>query len=265
MAAIDLDELSGGRLVLGVGTGNKHINEVWQGVEQTRPLKKMEEYVTLLRAAVSTRLGETLDWQGEIHRMHWSPAVAPLRDTIPITMSAIFPRMIGVAGRVADGISMGALVSPEYIAERVLPPFHAAAVDAGRDPSRLLANCAPFVSIGSNRAEALQAAREAICHLYAPLPHPYYDYVLREQGYAKAADAAAQHVPEGRMEQAMEAFTDDIVERVTISGTLDECRAALQKFEDVVDLVLFVNVRYAGDAPEALLRGYDDLIALATG
>ena len=60
MSAIDLDELCGGRLVLGVGTGNKHINETWQGISQDRPLRKMEEYVTLLRKAVATRLGDRL-------------------------------------------------------------------------------------------------------------------------------------------------------------------------------------------------------------
>ena len=263
MSAVDLDELCDGRLVLGVGTGNKHINEVWQGVAQERPLKKMEEYVTLLRKAVSTRLGETLQWQGEMHHMQWSPSVAPVRPSIPVTLSAVFPNMVKVAGRVADGISMGALATPEYIAERILPPFRQAAADAGRDPSSLITNCAPFVSVSEDRDAALQAAREAICHLYAPLPHPYYDHVLREQGFAKAADHAAKHVPEGRLDTAMEAFTDDIVQTVTVAGSLEECRAALARFDGVVDLTLFVNVKYSGAEEEELIRGYDDLIKLA--
>ncbi len=262
MSAVDLDELSGGRLVVGVGTGNKHINEEWQGIAQQRPLQKMEEYVTLLRKAVSTRLGETLAWEGELHSMHWSPAVQPLRRTIPVTLAAIFPKMIEVAGRVADGIAMGALVSPEYIADQVLPRFHAAAEGAGRDPSSLTANTAPFVSINENREVARQAAREAICHLYSPLPHPYYDYVLREQGFSKAADAATRHVPEGRMEYALEAFTDDILDAVTVCGTLDDCRAALARFENVVDLVAFVNVSYSSGDTAGLLAGFDTLIEL---
>jgi alkanesulfonate monooxygenase SsuD/methylene tetrahydromethanopterin reductase-like flavin-dependent oxidoreductase (luciferase family) len=264
MSAVDLDELSGGRLVLGVGTGNKHINEEWQGIPQERPLRKMEEYVTLLRKAVSTRLGETLQWEGELHRMHWSPAVQPLRETIPVTLAAIFPKMIEVAGRVADGIAMGALVSPEYISDQVLPRFHAAAERADRDPSVLTANTAPFVSIDEDREVARQAAREAICHLYSPLPHPYYDYVLREQGFSKAADAAAKHVPEGRMEKALEAFTDDILDTVTVCGTMADCRAALSRFENVVDTLAFVNVGYSGSDEANLLAGFDTLIELGS-
>ena len=102
--------------------------------------------------------------------------------------------MIEVAGRVADGIAMGALLSPAYIADQVLPRFYRAAEQADRDPTTLITNCAPFVSVSENREQARMAARQAICNLYAPLPHPYYDHALREQGFAKAADAAASGV-----------------------------------------------------------------------
>jgi 5,10-methylenetetrahydromethanopterin reductase len=84
MSAIDLDELSAGRLLLGIGTGNKHINEDWQGIRQVQPLLKMREYVSQLKAAVATPLGSRVDIDGTIHRMHWAPAVAPLRESIPV-------------------------------------------------------------------------------------------------------------------------------------------------------------------------------------
>ena len=88
MSAVDLDELSGGRLVLGVGGGNKLINEQWQGIPHERVLTKMEEYVTLLRQAARTGLGERLDFEGKVHRMHWVPAVEPIR-AFPVILAAI--------------------------------------------------------------------------------------------------------------------------------------------------------------------------------
>ena len=262
MSAIDLDELSGGRLVLGIGTGNKHINEEWQGIAQERPLTKMREYIHQLKTAVGTPLGGRIDMDGEVHRMHWAPAVAPLRPTIPLYLAALFPKMTEVAGQVADGIALGALLSPNYLREIVLPRFRTAAERAGRDPATLGVTLAPFVSVGDNADVARQAARAAICHLYAPLPHPYYDYVLREQGFSKAADAAAHHVPEGRIEKAMEAFTDDIIDTVTVSGTLTESRRRLQSFEGLVDLTLFVNVNYGGSSQEELQSAFTNLIEL---
>ena len=264
MSAIDLDELSGGRLVLGIGSGNKHINEDWQGIPLERPVRKMAEYTELLKKAVSTPLGETLEWEGEMHRMQWPPAVKPLRPTIPVYLAALYPKMTEVAGRTADGIALGALLSAPYVKDVVLPRFHAAAEQAGRDPSTLGVTMAPFVSVDTDAESARQAARAAICHLYAPLPHPYYDYVLREQGFTKAADAAEKYMPQGKLEKAMEAFTDDIVDAVTISGTIAEARAKIDAFEGAVDQTLFVNVNYSGDSDEELSRAFSNLIALGT-
>ncbi len=264
MSAIDLDELSGGRLVLGIGSGNKHINEDWQGIPQERPLRKMSEYIEVLKQAISTPVGETVQYEGEMHQMNWPPAVPPHRPSIPVYLAALYPKMTAVAGRVADGIALGALLSAPYVKEVILPRFRQAAAETGRDPDSLGVTMAPFVSVGQDGEAARQAAREAICHLYAPLPHPYYDYVLREQGFSKAADAAAKYVPEGQMEKAMEAFTDDIIDTVTINGTIEQARAQIDAFEGAVDQTLFVNVNYSGTSPEALQAGFQELIALGT-
>ena len=265
MSAVDLDELCGGRLVLGVGSGNKHINDVWQGIPRERPIRKMEEYITLLRKATGTPLGETLDWQGEMHRMNWSPAVAPLRPAIPVFLAGLYPRMVAVAGRVADGLALGALLSPGYIRDELKPRFRQAASEAGRDPDALGIYFAPFVSVDEDEQRARDAARSAICRLYDPLPHPYYDHLLREQGFAKAADAAAKHVPAGRIEKAMEAMGDEVLATVAITGTVEQCRAQLARFEGIVDQALLVNVNYSGASKEALLGAYQALIEVASG
>ena len=264
MSAVDLDELSGGRLVLGVGSGNKHINEDWQGIPQERPVRKMTEYITLLKQALATPLGETLEWEGQMHRMTWPPAVAPVRSAIPVYLAALYPQMTAVAGRVADGLALGALLSANYVRDELKPRFVEAATGAGRDPDQLGVYLAPFVSVDENREAARQAARKAICHLYSPLPHPYYDHVLREQGFAKAADACAKHVPEGRIEHATEAITDEVLDTVTIAGTMAECRAALSRFEGIVDQTLMVNVGYGGASEDDLLRAFRALIELGS-
>lgn len=262
MSAIDVDELSGGRLVLGIGTGNKHINEEWQGVPQERPLRKMDEYVTLLKKIFATSVGEELRYEGEMHRMQWPPAVQPLRRDIPVYLAGLFPKMVKVAGRVSDGLAMGALLSPAYIRDQVMAQARQAAADAGRDPAALGSILAPFVAVADTTDKARQMAREAICHLYAPLPHPYYDFVIREQGFTKAADAASKLVPEGKFEQATEAFTDDIIDVLTISGTVEECRAKLADYEGVVDHLLFVNVNFSAGTAEQLMRTFREMIKI---
>lgn len=242
MSAVDLDELSGGRLLLGVGSGNRHINADWQGIPHEQPYRKMTEYVENLKQILATPAGGRVSYTGEIHHMDWTPAVTPVRKSVPIYLSAIFPRMVRVAGRVADGLALGAVLSAAYARDVIQPAARTAAEAAGRDPVALGFLMGAFVSVHDDREVARQTAREAICRLFAPLPHPYYDYLLREQGFAAAADAAQRYMPEGKLRRAAEAMTDEVVDTVTIAGTPEECRRRLADYEGVVDEVIFVNV-----------------------
>jgi alkanesulfonate monooxygenase SsuD/methylene tetrahydromethanopterin reductase-like flavin-dependent oxidoreductase (luciferase family) len=262
MSAIDLDELPGGRLLLGVGSGNRHINEDWQGIPHVEPYQKMKEYIECLKRIVRTRSGALMVYEGKSHRMHWTPAVDPLRESIPIYLSAIFPRMVKVAGQVADGVAIGALHAPEYIRTVLQPRVREAAAQAGRDPQSLGYLMAIFVSVNEDREYARQAAREAICRLFSPLPHPYYDFLLREQGFSAAADAAQKLVPQGKLKQAAEAIPDEAIDRLTIAGAPEECRQRIAAYEGVVEEVLCVNVSYSTTQASDPLGSYRGIINL---
>jgi 5,10-methylenetetrahydromethanopterin reductase len=262
MSAVDVDELSGGRLMLGVGSGNRFINADWQGIPHERPYQKMKEYVELLRQIFHTKAGERVLYEGEIHRMNWVPAVTPVRENVPIYMSAVFPRMIKVAGRVADGLAMGAILSAEYARDVIQPAARAAAEEAGRDPQALGFLMGAMVAVDDDREKARHAAREAICRLFSPLPHPYYEFMLREHGFSAAADAACKHVPEGNMEKAIEAMPDEAVDRLTIAGTPDECRKRLADYNGIVDEVICVNVFYSATEKSSMLDAYRSIINL---
>ena len=198
----------------------------------------MTEYVQLLRQIFHTKAGERVLYEGEIHRMNWVPAVNPVRADIPIYLSAIFPRMVKVAGRVADGLAMGGVLSAAYAREVIQPAARAAAADADRDPQALGFLAAALVAVCEDREQARHAARVAICRLFSPLPHPYYEYMLREQGFSAAADAACKHVPEGNLQKAVDAIPDEAVDRLTIAGTPDECRKRLADYHGIVDEVI---------------------------
>ena len=259
MAAVDLDEFSGGRLVLGVGGGNKVINEVWQGIPHARVLTKMEEYVTVLRQAARTRLGERLDFQGQVHEMHWVPSVDPIRP-FPVILAGIFPRMLRVVGRCADGLAAGAVISAEYLRDVMKPAVTKAAADADRDPGELRFYCGSFLSVDADRERARRRAREAICALFDPLPHPYYEFTLREQGFAPAADAALRFMPEGELERAVDAIPEEAIDRVAIAGTPDDCLARLAEYDGIADELILVNVTPPPEGDPG--AAYDDVFAL---
>ena len=270
MSAVDLDEFSGGRFVLCLGVGNRQINERYQGIRVERPARKMEEYVSIVRQMVRAQPGETVSFQGEIHRVDgWRPAVKPLRSAIPVYLAAIHPAMRRVVGRVADGLALGSLCSPEYLEHAIRPAVLGGAESTGRDPGELRFLMACLVAVDDDRDEARMVVRRAIARMFWPLAHPYYEFLLREQGFSAVAEAAAQHVPEGRVEQALEAMSDEFVDTVAVAGSLSECRAALARYETLADEIVLVNPRLsaaaAGQADGTAVEAYDALIECAAG
>lgn len=261
MSAIDFNEFSGGRLMLGIGGGNRIINEQWQGIPHARVLTKMREYVAILKQMARTRLGERLQFDGKIHTMDWSPAIDPAAKPYSIYLAAVYPRMMRVAAQVADGIGGGATLSVEYIQDVLKDRAEQAATEVDRDPASLGWTAVSLAAVDSDRERARRAAREAICHLYAPLPHPYYEYTMREQGFGTVADALLKLMPAGDLEAAVAAIPDDCIDRLVIAGTQEDCRARLASYSSVVDDILLLNAMPIIDGD--VLGAYGPLFELA--
>ncbi|WP_424533981.1 LLM class flavin-dependent oxidoreductase [Sphaerisporangium viridialbum] len=266
MSAVDLDEVSQGRLVLGVGSGNKVTNESYQGVPVRRPLPKMREYVELMRLVTRARRGEQVDYDGEIHRMTgWRSQADPFRASIPIHLAATAPRMTRLAATIADGIALGTLQSAEFVAEIAASCRQI----SGRDDFGVM--MATLVAVDEDPERARDAARAAVVNLYAGKPHPHYDSLLRQQGHERVADDVDRLVRDGDLDAARRAVTDEVVDQLVVAGTPGDCIARIHEYGRSVDEVLFVNVsgmRYeagsVADARRALLDSYQPLLELGT-
>src|ERR1700749_170297 len=132
-----LDELSGGRLVLGLGTGTKGMQIGWHGVKDPEaPALRLEEIVPLLRRNWRQHEG-AVRHEGRFYSMTL-PAAAevlpPLREQIPIYTAGVNRRMIETAGRVSDGLVCHPTFSSRYVREVVRPAIDAGADRTGRAP-----------------------------------------------------------------------------------------------------------------------------------
>ncbi len=261
LGARDLDELSGGRFVLGIGTGNRHLNEWYMGVDSSRPLRKMREYVEVVRAVVAAQAGEAVRYEGEVHRIRWRATYTPARPTIPVYLSASGPNMVRLAGEVADGVGVGIMTSTRFLDDLVRPNARAGAESAGRDPSMLAFPIGAIVSVNRDAELARDATRAAICGLFHPVPHPYYDSQLRQLGFAEFADRASELMPLRRTREAMDLVPDEVIDTMTITGSPAECAARLRQYEGLADEIIAMRVAQR-DEP-AGLAAYEDLFALA--
>ncbi|MEL7157720.1 MAG: LLM class flavin-dependent oxidoreductase [Actinomycetota bacterium] len=261
IAARDLDEMSGGRFVLGIGTGNPHFNQWYMGADTARPLAKLRDYVEIVRAVVAGRAGEPVRHRGDVHSIRWRASWEPVRPRIPVYLSASGPKMVRLAGEVADGVGVGIMASTGFMADIVRPGARAGAEAAGRDPDALAFPMGALVSVNDDEEAAREAVKAAICGLFHPVPHPYYDSQLRQLGFDDFADRAAELMPAGRTADAVALVPDEVVDTMTITGTPAQCAARLAQYEGVADEVIAFRVAQRGEP--AGLAAFEPLLELA--
>ena len=245
--ARDLNEISEGRFVLGVGTGNLHFNDLYMGVDSSRPLEKMRDFMEIVNKVVSSKAREPVRYQGKTHRIRWRATWDPATAGVPVYLSASGPKMVRLAGEVSNGVGIGIMSSVEFVRDIVRPNARLGAVAAGHDPDALAFPMAATVSINNDAELARDATRAAICKLYYPIPHPYYDSQLRQLGHEEFADQAAQLMPQGRLLEAMALVPDKVIDTMTITGNLDECAARIKAYEGIADEVILARTTQRGE------------------
>jgi alkanesulfonate monooxygenase SsuD/methylene tetrahydromethanopterin reductase-like flavin-dependent oxidoreductase (luciferase family) len=159
--ARDLDEISGGRLTLGLGTGTRRMQQDWHGLDGEHPASRMEELIPLLRRLWRLH-EEPIDHQGRFYRLKVQPTAPPrepYRLDTPIYMAGVNARMIEAAGAVADGLVGHPLFTPEYVREVVRPALVRGAERAGRTPPPVAGYITCSVSEDREAARRSAAAR----------------------------------------------------------------------------------------------------------
>ena len=181
LQAMGLDELSGGRFLLGIGSSNPTIAK-WHGQSFDRPLSRIQEYIEITRAAMR---GEKLNFEGKFFTaQNFKMAFKPSGRSIPIYVAAFGPKMTRLAGRISDGVLIN-MANPTEIS-RIAAEVKAGALEAGKDPAKMEIICKVRCSIAPNYS----VAREALSHAltYYALAD-YYRELLGRMGFAEEVEA----------------------------------------------------------------------------
>ena len=135
MTAATIDQLSGGRMILGIGSSGPQVAEGWHGQRFAKQLQRTREYVGVMRVALARERvefhGETLelplpDGPGKALKL----TISPVQQPIPIYLAAIGPKNTALAGEIADGW-IPTLFSPEHVSE-LRPLLQEGAARSGR-------------------------------------------------------------------------------------------------------------------------------------
>lgn len=251
-AAMDLDELSGGRMVLGLGSGTRRMNEEWYGTAFSAPAARMAELVRLLRAAFVAQKGGGLRFDGAFWKLKvplYARAGAP-RERIPIWVAAVNRGMIRAAGLVADALIGHPIATRRWHHEVTLPGLRAAEAEAGRPGGAC--TLAPYVlcTIAETREQALREAKGQIGFYYTT---ELYHSILDLHGLRHVGAACRTAFRSLDLRALVDAVPDALVDEIAIACTADEARDRLAQWRGLTLDPLFYPPS-VGVRPERVLE-----------
>jgi probable F420-dependent oxidoreductase len=235
--ARDLDELSGGRMILGIGNGTRRMVSDWHGLDGASPAGRIEELVPLVRRIWN--LGEQpVDHEGRFYRCKISglgDAPGATDRQIPIYTAGANRRMIESAGRVADGLLAHTMCSPGYVEEVARPAVAAGAEHADRDPAEVALS---VYALACAADDADQARREAAAMIAFYASVKSYAPLFESRGFGAEAEAVRAAFAERKLKEMTAAVSEPMVDEFACAGTPAEVAAALRRYDGVVDEVV---------------------------
>jgi probable F420-dependent oxidoreductase len=241
-AAADVDELSGGRMKLGLGTGVPEFLEAFHSTDFKTPIKRLSEYVEVLRRSWAYLAGEEVEAFNGKYYQFAAPPINPwglrdmVRPQIPILVAGMRPQLLKLCGAKADGW-IGYLWTQKFFEQVVLPNITEGARSAGRDPDALDLACEIICCVHPDRDVALARAKK---HVGFYVAHPVSDVVAEIEGVQDLVNGLRMSM----MQKGLAAFEDtpeELVELFSITGTPEECRQKLDNYKELPHLALHTS------------------------
>ncbi|KAA1425801.1 TIGR03617 family F420-dependent LLM class oxidoreductase [Nocardioides antri] len=248
--AYDVHRLSGGRFVLGLGSQIKPHIERRYSMPWSRPADRMREYVAALRAIWdSWQTGVPLDFRGDFYTHTLMPPLfnpGPLPFPSPeIWLAGVGPRMVAVAGAVADGFLCHPLLSRSYLAEVLRPQL--AEGRAGTGAGEITVAAMAMVATGRTEeayAAAVAGTKKQI-GFYASTPA--YKPVLDHHGWGELHGEAHALTKAGRWTELGDLVDDEVLTTLAVVGELDRVGAAVRERFDGLASRVVLSIPYAAD------------------
>jgi probable F420-dependent oxidoreductase len=240
MAAATVDQLAGGRFILGLGGSHRVQVEPEHGIPFVQPTARVRDTIAIVRALLRDGL---VSHRGEVITIErFDLWFRPLRPRISIYVAALFPAMLEIAGELADGVLL-TWPTPRTIA-RAVEHVALGAQRAGRAATDVdVASLIPC-AVAKTAAAARDALRPAV-GLYAGF-FPRYNRLLAEAGFADAVRDIKAAFDRGGREAAAAKVPDELIDAVALAGTPETCRERIELYRRAGLALPIVSPRVSG-------------------
>jgi probable F420-dependent oxidoreductase len=238
--AHDLNSLSGGRFILGLGSQVKAHIERRFSMPWSHPAARMREMVQAIRAIFAAWYdGEKLSFEGQFYRHTLtSPAFTPQdieAGKPPIFIAAVGPQMTETAGAVSDGLIIHPFTTERYLREVTLPHLHAGLESARRASSACRTCLGPFIVSGRNEQELSRARRAVADRIAFYASTPTYRAVLEQHGWGDLQSQLHALTRQGRWAELGSLITDEVLEQFAVVGEVSQIAPKIWgRFGDVI-------------------------------
>ncbi len=223
MAMATIAEAAPGRAALALGSGNPmFLAEA--GAKLERPLVAMREFIDCLRQLLS---GEAGAYEGEMFRLDGMRMAFLPPEPLPLYLAAMGPRMLRLAGELADGVVLSAGLTVEYAAES-LAMAAAGAEAAGRDPAAMRRAAYLYTAVNADRGAAIDLLRPKIAFM---MRNDFVAPSVAGSGIPIDRDAVKDAISRRDMDAAAALIPDDAVEAFGICGTPEDCQRRIAEYE----------------------------------
>ncbi|MCH8920792.1 MAG: LLM class flavin-dependent oxidoreductase [Chloroflexi bacterium] len=262
VAAMDMDRISGGRFILGLGCSVRALSEEIYGMPYGKPLAHMREVVEIIRMVISkAHTGELQRYEGVYHQhdfnlLEWLSPPPPLRTDLPIWIAALRGPLVSLAAEIADGVMGHPIWTVPWATTKIPEALERGLKRGGKQRSDIEFQAGLYVALSNDRAEAINDARPTVA-FYAGAAQ--YEEYFAAHGFREEARRLQEGVKHGGHAGAAHLVPDEMAETFVVCGTPDEVRKKIEPVWDVADSLVLVPPAYA--LPPEKLMAYVGAIA----
>ncbi|MGH3146178.1 MAG: TIGR03617 family F420-dependent LLM class oxidoreductase [Rubrobacter sp.] len=241
--AWDLQDLSDGRFILGLGTQVKaHVTRRFS-MPWGRPAARLREYILALRAIWESFQTESpLNFEGEFYtHTLMSPFFNPgpiEQPEVPVYIAGVNTRLARLAGELCDGFHVHPFHSLEYVRQTIKPAISEGAEQADRDPDRVELATSVFVVAAEDEQQATEQREAVRSQLAFYASTPTYRVVLEAHGWQEVGERLGSLAREKKWREMPDLVTDEMVQAFAVEAAPDEIGPALkERYEGLIDRV----------------------------
>jgi probable F420-dependent oxidoreductase len=243
MAALDMDRISNGRFILGLGASVLSWTRGMYGAPEHKPLTHLRETVAAVRHIIAGAHGGLTPFEGQYYRADFEqlqPTAPPVREEIPIWIAALRGPAVRLGAEIADGLIGHPIWSIDWAVDEVQHDLQKGLVRGGRRREDLHLNLWLFVAPGDS-PETLEDAKRTVA-FYAGVEQ--YESFFEFHGFGQEARELQGYVKKGEVTAHADVVPDEMARTFMVMGEDDAVRTAIERAWTVADSLCLVPPPY---------------------